>query len=242
MNDGVDGLARRLEHIRRRIAAACGRVGRDPAAVTLLAVSKAVAAERVAEAVDLGLTDFGESYIQEAVDKIAMLADRSHVRWHFIGHLQRNKAKLLDQRWTMLHSLDSLALAHRLGSRPGRSERPLPVLIQVRLGGEETKAGVAPEGLTEFIRQAGDIGGISLAGLMTIPPPVADPEENRTWFCRLRQLRDRLRDAGLVDTERFVHLSMGMSDDFEPAIEEGATIIRVGTALFGPRADKTQAK
>lgn len=228
-------LAACLEQVQRRIGAACARVGRSPADVTLLAVSKTVDARRVAAAADLGIRDFGENYIQEAADKIGLLADRSAIRWHFIGHLQRNKARFLDRGWAMLHSLDSIELARRLGIRPGREQSPLPVLVQVNLGGEMSKTGVQASELNGFVQRAAAVPGIVLSGLMTIPPPVADPEANRPYFRDLRGLRDRLCAAGLVDPASFVHLSMGMSDDFEPAIEEGATIVRVGSALFGSR-------
>jgi PLP dependent protein len=208
--------------------------GRDPAEVRLIAVSKTHPPEVVRLAVGAGVTDLGENRVQEADAKLREVG-RDRARWHLIGHLQANKARRAVQLFDLIHSLDSLALAQRLDrlcEEAGRDE--LPVLIQVDLGGEETKSGVSEDGLDELAEAVAASGRLRLAGLMTLPPFFEDAERARPFFRRLRELRDGLGGRGSFGATRG-ELSMGMSHDYEVAIEEGATIVRVGTAIFGER-------
>jgi pyridoxal phosphate enzyme (YggS family) len=228
-------IAVRLETVRARIAAAADRSGRDPSSVTLVAVSKMFGADAVRAAWDAGQRDFGENRVQEALQKQTATADKE-IRWHLIGHLQSNKAKKAVQAFTCIHSVDSLELLGRLdeaGTALRDEERPA-VLVQVDLAGEATKFGVPLEAAGQVVRAAAEAGGVRLAGLMLLPPWNEDPEATRPWFVRLRRFRDELLDRG-VPSGALRHLSMGMSHDFEAAIEEGATIVRVGTAIFGQR-------
>jgi pyridoxal phosphate enzyme (YggS family) len=215
---------------RARIAAAAERAGRDPAAVRLVAVSKTVAPERVAEAVAVGVTDLGENRVQEAVAKRPQLPEG--VRWHMVGHLQTNKAARAAATFAVVHSVDSVRLAEVLAARRPAGLGQLEVLLEVELTGLPGHTGFAPEALGEAVNAIGGLDGLCLRGLMTMAPPVADPEQARPAFARLRRLRDEVEDRGGVPLPV---LSMGMSDDFEVAVEEGATIVRVGRAIFGPR-------
>ncbi len=232
-------IPERLASLRARIAAACRRAGRDPASVRLLAASKTMPPERVVEAFEAGQRLFGENRAQELRDKRAavdrILAERGigdRPEWHFIGHLQRNKARIVAPIAGMVHAVDGLELARELGRRAARAgTAPLPVLVEVNLAGEATKAGVAPAEALDLCRAVAAVDGLALRGLMAIPPRVERPEDARPWFRRLAELAARGRAEGLP----LVELSMGMSADFEAAIAEGATIVRVGTALFGPR-------
>jgi len=228
----MSDIARRLADIRERMAAAARRAGRDPAAVRLVAVSKSVGLEALREAVAAGQRLIGENYLQEAKDKIAALGPE--VEWHFIGHLQSNKAKAAVGRFALIHSLDRLGLAEALETAAARQNRVQEVLVQVQVGGEASKSGVAPEAAADLLRELSRFPHLRVVGLMTLPPFLPDPEAVRPYFRALRELRDRLVAQGLADTG-LPELSMGMSGDFEVAVEEGATLIRVGTALFGPR-------
>ena len=230
---GLEAIARNLAEVRRRIAAAAARAGRDPAAVSLVAVTKDVAADVVAAAVAAGATDIGENRYQEAKSKIAALAGRP-VRWHFIGHLQRNKVKYVVECFNIIHSLDSLELAVEIDRRAQATSGAgrVPVLVEVNVGGEATKFGVAPEGAVELVLKAAALPGLDVQGLMTIAPQAGDPEAARPHFRRLRLLAAAVPGAGGPVLR---HLSMGMSDDFEVAVEEGATLVRVGRAIFGAR-------
>ncbi|MCL6620711.1 MAG: YggS family pyridoxal phosphate-dependent enzyme [Syntrophobacterales bacterium] len=228
----MSDIARRLADIRERMAAAARRAGRDPAAVRLVAVSKSVGLEALREAVAAGQRLIGENYLQEAKDKIAALGPE--VEWHFIGHLQSNKAKAAVGRFALIHSLDRLGLAEALETAAARQNRVQEVLVQVKVGGEASKSGVAPEAAADLLRELSRFPHLRVVGLMTLPPFLPDPEAVRPYFRALRELRDRLVAQGLADTG-LPELSMGMSGDFEVAVEEGATLIRVGTALFGPR-------
>lgn len=225
-------IARRLKAIQARIAAAARRVGRDPAQVRLVAVSKSVGLEALQDAVAAGQRLFGENYLQEAKGKIAALGPG--VEWHFIGHLQSNKAKAAVEWFTLIHSLDRLSLAEALEAAAARRGKVQEVLVQVNLGGEASKSGVAPAAAAELLQALSRFPHLRVVGLMTLPPFFPDPEAVRPYFRALRELRDRLVAQGLSDTG-LPELSMGMSGDFEVAVEEGATLIRVGTALFGPR-------
>jgi hypothetical protein len=229
----LEGIARSLVEVRRRIAAAAARAGRDPAAVGLVAVTKDVPLDAVAAAVASGVTDIGENRYQEARSKIAALAGRP-VRWHFIGHLQRNKVKYVVECFNIIHSLDSLELAVEIDRRAQATSGAgrVPVLVEVNVGGETTKFGVAPEGAVELVLRAAALPGLDVQGLMTIAPQAGDPEAARPHFRRLRLLAAAVPGAGGPVLR---HLSMGMSDDFEVAVEEGATLVRVGRAIFGAR-------
>ena len=205
------------------------RAGRRPEEVRLVGAIKGVDVDRIAEAVESGLEIVGENYVQEALRKREVLGDR--VRWHMIGHLQRNKARHAVGLFEMIHSVDSLKLAQELQKRAAKEGREVEVLLQVNLSGEETKSGVAPEGVQELAEAISEMPNLRLKGLMTMPPYFEDPEGARPHFQALRRLRDELQRRGLPVEE----LSMGMSADFEVAIEEGATLVRVGTAIFGQR-------
>ncbi|MCM3872835.1 MAG: YggS family pyridoxal phosphate-dependent enzyme [Pyrinomonadaceae bacterium] len=227
-------LRERLDEVREKIATVTRRCGREPKEVTLVAVSKTHPVEVVREAFALGATDFGENRIQEAETKIPALGMQA-ARWHLIGHLQANKARRAVRLFDIVHTLDSVSLAHRLDRSCAEEDRnELSVLIQVDLAGEETKSGVAASGLTEFAGIVNQCARLRCQGLMILPPYFEDAEQVRPFFRRLRELRDELQAAGHFGEHRG-ELSMGMSHDFEVAIEEGATIVRVGTAIFGER-------
>lgn len=221
------GIPEAVARVRARIAAAAVRAGRQPEAITLVAVTKGVALSRIREAVAAGLTDVGESRVQEAAPKVAAL--REAVRWHLVGHLQRNKAPLAAGLFNVIHSLDSMRLAETLSRH---APQRLDVLVQVNVTREPQKFGVPPEMLAAVLRGAASLPKIRVVGLMTIPPLHPDPEHARSVFRRLHTLRDEV--AKVLGTA-LPHLSMGMSDDFEVAVEEGATLVRVGRALFGSR-------
>lgn len=227
-------LAARLLEVRRRIADASQRSSRAPEDITLIAVSKTHPAEAVREAIELGVTDLGESRVQEAETKI-LEVDRGGTRWHLIGHLQANKARRAAKLFDVIHSLDSVALAQRLERACVEDEKQeLRVLIQVDLAGEATKSGVAVADLPELVTVVNGCSRLRLSGLMVLPPFFENPETVRPFFRRLRELRDELKSGGAFGAEPG-ELSMGMTHDFEVAIEEGATLIRVGTAIFGER-------
>ncbi|EHJ48415.1 protein of unknown function UPF0001 [Solidesulfovibrio carbinoliphilus subsp. oakridgensis] len=221
----------RLAGVKKRIEEACRRGGRDPAEVTLVAVSKFHDAAAVAELAACGQTVFGESYIQEALPK--MEAGPAGLTWHFIGHLQRNKGKLAIGRFALIHTLDNLELARLLQKKTGEQGlAPQAVCLQVNVAGEAQKSGVSPEGLPALAEAVAAMPALSLSGLMVLPPVFDDPDGARPAFARLRELRDGLAARlGLA----LPVLSMGMSGDLEAAILEGATHVRVGTDLFGPR-------
>lgn len=225
-------FADNLKIIQDRISNAALRAGRSPDDVRLLAVSKTFGAGVVQEALNAGQWAFGENKIQEALDKISNVGG-DQAEWHFIGHLQKNKVKYIPGRFAMVHSIDSQALAEKLDAENLKHGTVTPVLIQVNVSGEASKFGAAPESVEEILEGLRESRGIRIEGLMTMPPYDPDPEKARPHFRNLRELRDRL--CGQTGLE-LKHLSMGMSHDFEVAIEEGATWIRVGTALFGGRS------
>jgi len=216
-----------VAHVRERIASAAGRAGRRQEEITLVAVTKGVALSRIREAVAAGVVDVGESRVQEAAPKVAAL--REAVRWHLVGHLQRNKAPLAAGLFNVIHSLDSVRLAETLSRH---APQRVDVLVQVNVAREPQKYGLPPEALADVLRSVASLPGIRVVGLMTIPPLHPDPEHARPLFRRLRTLRD---EGARVLGTALPHLSMGMSDDFEVAVEEGATLVRVGRAIFGPR-------
>ena len=213
-----------LEQVMARIERACGRAGRRPEDVLLIAVSKTVEAERIRSAVEAGVRALGENRVQEARDKVAALG--RPVPWHLIGPLQTNKARDAVRLFDCIHSVDRLELARELDRRARAEARVVDALVEVNVGEEPQKAGVVPAELKALVDAVRGLPGLRVRGLMAIPPAAPDPEATRPHFRRLRELRDEL---GLE------HLSMGMSADYETAIEEGATMVRVGTAIFGPR-------
>jgi hypothetical protein len=212
-----------------RIEKAARRVGRDPGEINLVAVSKTVEPARIKEAIDAGVLILGENYIQEAQKKIEEIG-RS-VSWHFIGHLQSNKAKYAVHLFDMVHSLDSLHLAEELNRRASQANGVMKVCIEVKLSEEVTKFGTEEETVLGLAREVLQLEHLSVEGLMTMPPYFEAPERSRPYFVRLRELRERMAKESIPVKE----LSMGMSNDFEIAIEEGATYVRIGTAIFGPR-------
>jgi len=226
-----------LASIRSRIEAAARAAGRDPASVRLLAVSKMFAADAVREAYAAGQRDFGENKVQEALQKIEATAELP-IRWHLIGHLQSNKAKKAGSAFAAIHSVDSIDLVRRIDAGAvERGARP-DLYVQVDLAGETTKFGAPESEVTEIARAALECRAAVLRGLMLLPPWFDEPEQARPYFRRLRLLRDRLIEDG-IDSARLSELSMGMSHDFEVAIQEGATLVRVGTAIFGKRIVRT---
>jgi pyridoxal phosphate enzyme (YggS family) len=230
----ITTLSERLENVRSRIGSCAERCKRSPDDITLVTVSKTHPAEAIREAISLGLTDFGENRVQEAETKIPVIG-REIAKWHLIGHLQSNKARRAVELFDVIHSLDSAPLAQRLDRMCEEVNRAtLPVLIQVDLGHEATKTGVAEGELPEVVSTVQGCHRLQLIGLMTLPPFFESSEGVRPFFRRLRELRDELRTSGAFGDRRG-ELSMGMTHDFEIAIEEGATIVRVGTAIFGER-------
>jgi hypothetical protein len=225
-------IGERLAQVQARIAAAARRAGRDPASITLVAVSKTVSPERIKEGVAAGLTTLGENRVQEAREKIEGLGRLA--QWHLVGHLQTNKAKLAVQLFDVIHSLDSLRLAGELDKHGRALGKRMPCLVELNQGGELTKSGLAEGDALAFLREAAPLSGIEILGLMSLPPFQEDPEDVRPFFRRLREQRDAAVAANIPGI-RMDHLSMGMSHDFEVAIEEGATMVRIGTAIFGPR-------
>jgi pyridoxal phosphate enzyme (YggS family) len=227
-------LAANLESIRQRIKAACDRSDREPNSVTLLAVAKTHPPEIIRAAAELGLQVFGENKIQEAKAKISMCPGK--LRWHFIGHLQSNKVRDAVQLFQMIQSVDSLALAREISKRCEQEAKTMPVLIEVNLAGEASKFGYRPEQLLAELKEINSLPRIEVHGLMTVPPWSPDAENSRPYF---RQLRELKLECEQILGAPLPHLSMGMSGDFEVAIEEGASIVRIGTALFGPRKKAT---
>ena len=228
-------IADNLDRIRERIEAAARRAGRDPGAVRLVAVSKTVGAEKIREAVEAGAQVLGENYLQEAQKKIEVLGPG--ISWHFIGHLQKNKAKYAVRLFDLIHSVDSLALAEELDRAAEKNGRVQQILLQADLSGEATKFGAGEAEILQIAERIQGLKNVSVKGLMTMPPFSDDPEDSRPYFRKLRSLRDRLARMKIPGISQ-EDLSMGMSGDFEVAIEEGATLVRIGTAVFGPRPAK----
>jgi len=221
----------RLESVLERIEKACSRAGRNPKNVKLLGASKTVPPEKIRKFYECGLRTFGENRVQEFVKKFEELSDLS-IDWHFIGRLQTNKVKYLMGKVSLIHSLDRESLADEIEKRAKKAGVVQEVLIEVNVGGEETKGGVEPSGLEALLDYTLTKESIKVIGLMTIPPYLEDPEKVRPFFARLRELKEKLEERFGIELP---HLSMGMSHDFEVAVEEGATIVRIGTLLFGER-------
>ena len=226
-------IPQRLARIRERIADAAGRAGRSPNDVRLIAVSKTHPIDAVRAAADAGQRDFGENKVQEALQKIAQSTDNG-LKWHLIGHLQSNKARKAAGGADAIHAIDSVDLLQRVDQAAREAGRAIEVLIQVDLALEDSKFGAPVTDVATIVQAAGSCTAARLVGLMLLPPLAENPEDARPWFARLRALRDELVEAG-APAERLRELSMGMSHDFEVAIEEGATMVRVGTAIFGAR-------
>jgi pyridoxal phosphate enzyme (YggS family) len=229
----VVALRARLDNVRERIARAASRSGRDAASIRLVAISKTFPADHVRAAAAAGQLDFGENKVQEALPKMDALADLP-LRWHLVGHLQSNKARKVGGAFHCVHSVDDPALLSRLDDAARAAGRVLELLIQVDLAGESTKHGARADGVRSLIEQSTPWTSLRICGLMTLPPAVDDPSEARPYFAALRLLRDDLIAQG-IDPQALSQLSMGMSHDFEVAVEEGATMVRVGTAIFGTR-------
>ena len=226
-------LHARLAGVRDRVARAAGRARRDPASVRIIAVSKTFTAEHVRAAADAGQLDFGENKVQEGLQKIAQTADLQ-IKWHLVGHLQSNKARKAGARFDVVHSVDSAGLVGKLDEAAQAEGRTLDLLVQVDLAGEATKHGAREAELAPIFDAARGCRAARVVGLMLLPPATDNPEGARPHFRALRDVRDRLLARG-VDGSMLSELSMGMSHDFEVAVEEGATLVRVGTAIFGER-------
>lgn len=232
-NDGdvvTSNIAERLQLIKQLVNDSAQQSGRDPATVRLVAVSKRKPISLIREAYQAGQRDFGENYSQELLNKAEQLADLADIRWHHIGHLQRNKVKGIIGSAQLLHAVDREALVHELDKRGQTLGVSSEVLLQINLAGEQSKSGCPPEQLSALLDLACSCEGLRVIGLMAIPPATKRPEDARPYFRQLRMLREAHGGA-----ERLPELSMGMSQDFAIAIEEGATIVRVGSAIFGPR-------
>lgn len=218
--------------IRERVAAAAARAGRDPAGVRLMGVTKTVGDDRILQAIEAGIDIIGENYVQEAKRKIELMG--KSVEWHFIGHLQTNKAKYAVRLFDMIHSVNRMSLAEEINRRASAAGVICRVLIEVNLGGEDSKSGSPPEEAPGLIRAVAGMANLSIQGLMTMAPWYDDPEKARPCFAGLRTLRDRIV-AENIPNVTLRELSMGMTDDFEVAVEEGSTIVRIGRAIFGER-------
>jgi pyridoxal phosphate enzyme (YggS family) len=228
-------IAANIAHVRATIAEAAQRAGRQPEEITLVAVSKTKPLELVQFAFDEGVTDFGENRAQDALPKIAAFHPTG-LRWHMIGHVQTNKGRRVAEAFDAVQSVDSLHLAQALNRYANGRSKPLPILLQVNVSGEANKEGMTPEETPGLARQIAALPALEIQGLMTIAPLAHDPEEARPSFRGLRQLRDQLRQE--LPEIAWLHLSMGMTDDYAIAIAEGATIVRVGRAIFGERVHK----
>ena len=229
-------IAENIARVQERIAAAAGRAARNPGEITLMGVSKTFPVERIREAYAAGLRVFGENRVQEFARKADALRDLRDAEWHLIGHLQTNKAAKAVELFNAVDSVDSVRIAERLNASAESAGKTLSVLIEINVGGEQAKSGVAPDSdeLEQILQGAPRWGNLKIRGLMTVPPYTEDPEDSRPYFSQLRQIRDSIAAVNLPQIGMAV-LSMGMSHDFEVAIEEGATCVRVGTAIFGQR-------
>ena len=228
-NDIMSTVKENYLRVMERIEKAACRIGRDPNEIKLVAVSKTVETAQIKEAVEAGVTILGENYVQEAQRKIEEIGHQ--IAWHFIGHLQSNKAKYAVRLFDMIHSLDSIPLVEELNRRAKQADRMMKVLMEVKLSGEATKFGTDEEMALNLGKRILALDHLSLEGLMTMQPYFDSPEMSRPYYIRLRELKEKMEKEGIATKE----LSMGMSNDFEIAIEEGATYVRVGTAIFGPR-------
>jgi pyridoxal phosphate enzyme (YggS family) len=229
-------IAENIAHVRERVAAAARRGGRSPDEITLMAVSKTFPAESIRQAYAAGLRVFGENKVQEFAAKVGALRDLGHAEWHMIGHLQTNKAAKAAELFDAIDSIDSVRMAEKLNASANSAGKTLSLLIEINVGGEQAKSGVAPDSdeLKQILLGAPRWGNLKIQGLMTIPPYTEDPEGSRPYFRQLRQVRDSIAARALPNIGAAV-LSMGMSHDFEVAVEEGSSCVRVGTSIFGER-------
>ena len=229
----AETIQSRLKRVGDRITETALACGRDPKTVKLVAVSKTVPADRILAAIGAGVTDLGENYVQEAREKIEALG-RETVSWHFIGHLQSNKAKYVVKLFDLIHSVDSLKLAKELDKRARAIGKVQKILVQVNISGEATKSGIETEQAVALVRQMAPLDNLAICGLMTMPPYFNSPEKVRPYFRALKDLYNLIRREAIANVH-MAELSMGMTGDFEAAIQEGATLVRIGTAIFGER-------
>ena len=227
-------ISENLVQVKRCIIEAAKRAGRDPSGVRLLAVTKEQSDATVAKGIQAGMTLLGENKVQEASGKIEAFGRKNGLEWHFIGRLQKNKVKFIFDLFDLIHSVDSLALAEAIHKNAQKIGSCMPILLQVNISGEKSKLGIDPLDLPREIRKFAKLEGVKISGLMTIPPFDRNPETSRPYYARLRELRDTCSSLN-IPRICLDELSMGMSNDYEVAIEEGATLVRVGTGLFGPR-------
>ena len=218
--------------VEEKIQAACQRAGRNPDEITLIAVSKTKPVEAIREAIQTGMADFGENKVQELTQKMDTITD--NVRWHMIGHLQKNKVKYIVGRVALIHSVDSLSLAEKIQEESVKKNVTVNILVQVNISGEESKFGTKAQAAMELVQNIAKLPNIRIQGLMTIAPFVENPEENRLYFRNLRKLAVDIKSKN-IDNVTMNTLSMGMTGDYEVAVEEGATMVRVGTGIFGER-------
>ncbi|MBH0177911.1 MAG: YggS family pyridoxal phosphate-dependent enzyme [Nitrospira sp.] len=226
-------IARRVQSVLSAIRSAAEKAGRRPDSIRLVAATKTITADRIWEGIAAGLSILGENRVQEALTKIEALA-QAPVQWHFIGHLQRRKVRSVVGMFELIHSVDSLELAQEIDRRAGEASRPQDILLEVNIGGETTKGGFHQDGLVQLVSTMAALSHIHIKGLMTIPPPTTEAESARTYFVRLRELAEAIA-AQRIPGVAMDELSMGMSNDYEIAVQEGATLVRVGSALFGAR-------
>ena len=227
-------ISENLVQVKQCIIEAAKRAGRDPSGVRLLAVTKEQSDATVAKGIQAGMTLLGENKVQEASGKIEAFGRKNGLEWHFIGRLQKNKVKFIFDLFDLIHSVDSLALAEAIHKKAQKIGSCMPILLQVNISGEKSKLGIDPLDLPREIRKFAKLEGVKISGLMTIPPFDRNPETSRPYYARLRELRDTCSSLN-IPRIYLDELSMGMSNDYEVAIEEGATLVRVGTGLFGPR-------
>ena len=226
-------IAQRVESVLSAIRSAAEKAGRRPDSIRLVAATKTVTADRIREGIGAGLLILGENRVQEAIPKVEALA-QAPVRWHFIGHLQRRKVRSVVGIFELIHSVDSLELAQEIDRRAGEASRPQAILLEVNIGGETTKGGFHQDGFVQLVSTMAALSNIQIKGLMAIPPPTAEPESARTYFVRLRELAEAIA-AQRIPGVAMDELSMGMSNDYDIAVQEGATLVRVGSAIFGER-------
>jgi pyridoxal phosphate enzyme (YggS family) len=229
----AESIQSRVERVEGRIKEAALSSGRNPKSVKLVAASKTVPVDDIRAGITAGVTIVGENYVQEAKEKIEAIG-RDNVSWHFIGHLQSNKAKYAVRLFDLIHSVDSIKLAREIDRRARSIDRLQPILIQVNISGEETKSGIDGEQALELVREISALKNIAVRGLMTMPPYFNAPDKVRPYFRALRSLQELARKEAIPNVE-MTELSMGMTGDFEAAIQEGATLVRIGTAIFGER-------